>query len=262
MIKRILDRIYADFFMPSRIEEYKNMLQMALSYNYEHLTLLEQMECITKNNLPPKIFVHRHDIDTDLRTTKKIFKVEQELGVKTSYYFRLSTIDIPLMQKINASGSEVGYHYEEIAQYCKDHNIHDWEEVKQHMPEIRQIFRTNFLTLQKRLGFKIRTIASHGDFVNRKLQHQNYELLTDELRNELGIEVEGYDKLLVDSYQLTQSDKPYPKFYRESMTPEQAISEGISVIYLLTHPRHWCSNIWVNLKDNLIRLKEGIKYKL
>lgn len=261
MIKRIWQRIYSDFLLPSRISEYKRILQLALDNGYTHLTLSEQIHHIKNNTLPAKVFIHRHDIDTDITTAKRFFIEEQKLGVKTSYYFRLSTIDIQLMQEIHASGSEVGYHYEEIAQYCKDNNIHGWDQVLEHMPVIRAKFVENFNALQNKLGFKIKSIASHGDFVNRILKHQNNELLTPEIRKQLGVELEGYDNILVDSYNYIQSDKPYPQFYRESTTPEQAILKGIPVIYLLTHPRHWHKNIWVNIKDNLLRVKEGWLYK-
>jgi hypothetical protein len=165
------------------------------------------------------------------------------------------------MQEIYASGSEGGYHYEEIAQYCKDNNIHGWGQVLTHMPAIQAKFVENFTSLEDKLGFKIKSVVSHGDFVNRILKHSNYELLTPEIREQLGVELEGYDPVLVDSYNYIQSDKPYPQFYREQQTPDEAVNSGVPVVYIHTHPRYWHGSVWINLKDNMLRLKEGNRYK-
>lgn len=260
-IKRILHRIYSDFLLPSRLKEFEAIITSAKEAGYQHQTLSAHLLSIQENRQPDKVFIHRHDIDTDIKTARRFFEIEQKHGVKTSYYFRLSTIDIPLMQEIHASGSEVGYHFEEIAQYAKDFNLHGWEQVKNHLPAIRKRFEANFKALEKKLGFKTYSVVSHGDFVNRILGHQNNELLTDELRARLGIDLEGYDAELVDSYQYIQSDKPYPLMYRTKETPFHAIAKDYQVIYLLTHPRHWHCAPWINLKDNWGRLKEGLAYK-
>mgnify|MGYP006145381963 CR=1 FL=1 len=66
----------------------------------------------------PVVLVHRHDIDTDLPTARRMFALEQKHGVRASYYFRLSTLDFGLMRDIERYGSEASYHYEEIATYA------------------------------------------------------------------------------------------------------------------------------------------------
>ena len=106
------ERIYADYLAGNRLEEYRRLL-----------------ECITRARLLPldtcgpqcrhcgqlhfayvKVFVHRHDIDTDVGGARAFFEIEKALGIRASYYFRLSTIDRDLMREINSYGSEVGYH--------------------------------------------------------------------------------------------------------------------------------------------------------
>jgi len=260
-MKGIYNRIYSDFLLPSRLDEYDNLCKKALQKGYFFKTLTDYYHQLDQPNLDQKVFLHRHDIDTDIKTAERFFRVEEANGIKTSYYFRLSTIDVPLMKAINAAGHEVGYHFEEIAQYCKDYNVHGWEKVTDRMPDIQKRFIDNFLNLEQQLGFKIRSVVSHGDFVNRKLGHQNYELLTPAIREQLGIEMEGYDEKLIASFNYVQSDATFPKFYRKPEHPLQAIEKGYSVIHLLTHPRHWHRAPWENLKDNCMRLVEGFRYR-
>lgn len=260
-MKSIINRLYADFLLPNRMEEYKNILQVGLDQGYTHLTIPEFGNMVKSGNDLHKIAIHRHDIDTDVKTARRFYDTEQQLNIKSSYYFRLSTIDVGLMREIHAYGSDVGYHFEEIADYCKDYNIHSWREVSSKMKDIQKRFEHNFLELEHKLGFKINTVVSHGDFVNRLLKHTNTELLSDELREELGIDYEGYDPVLVDNYNYVQSDKQYPQKYREPKTPEQALNEGVIVMYLLTHPRHWYCSPLANMSENWRRFKEGKKYK-
>ena len=108
---RIWNRIYEDYFMPSRLNEYERLLKSALDLGYAHISLSSFFELICSDRVGEKAyFLHRHDIDSDCRTARKMWEMEAKLGVKSSYYFRLSTLDFGLMKDIHSSGSEVGYH--------------------------------------------------------------------------------------------------------------------------------------------------------
>lgn len=261
-MRKIYNRFYSDYLLPNRMDEYEKIHQQYIDAGYTFKTTLSFFrEAVIENLALKKIFIHRHDIDTDTKTARRFFDSEKKLGVVSSYYFRLNTIDIELMKEIHDSPSEVGYHFEEIAQYCKDFKLKTWEQTQKKMPEIRQRFAENFLKLEKKLGFKIKSVASHGDFVNRKLNHSNHELLDDKLMKDLGIELECYNTQMVQKFDVRLSDKPYPKFYRD-LSPIDALKEGHNIIYLLTHPRHWHVARWENTTDNVQRMWEGLKYKL
>lgn len=261
-MKQLWYRIYSDYFLPSRLGEYEKLNKYALDNDYQFITILEHYRNILLNQQSDKkIFLHRHDIDTDVKTAKRFFEVEQRLNIKASYYFRLNTIDIGLMNEIHAYGSEVGYHYEELATFCKLYKIKNWELAKLKIPEMQVLFENNFRNLEQKLNFKIDSIASHGDFVNRFLGKSNYEIIDEGLMKKLGIQLEGYNNTLLDSFTDTLSDKPYPKFYRDK-TPEFCINQKSKVIYLLTHTRHWHVARLENTSDNLKRFIQGIKYKL
>lgn len=258
-IKTITNRIYADYLMRTRFHEYENILQKSLEEGYIHLTFYEYFQKLETNTLSPnkKYFVHRHDIDTDVSTAKKFFSIEKKYNIKASYYFRLSTLDFELMKAINAYGSEASYHFEEIAQYCKDHHIKTREKALENLPAIMKKFEENFTYIENALGAKLKTVCSHGDFVNRKLKIVN-NVITDniELREKLGIECEAYDKNIMQSFDVYISDSPYPVFYTPCNIFDCLGKQN--TIYMLSHPRQWQTNVWVNTFDNCKRLYEGL----
>jgi len=261
-MRRVWHRIYSDFLMRPRLTEYRALLEAALNQGYEvHSVLSFWQE--SRRGLDPsrRYLINRHDVDTDVNTALQMHWIEQDLGVKASYYFRLSTLCVQAMQDIERSGSEASYHFEEIATICKQKGLGTRQEVEQHMPEIRALFRTNFTYVRTRTGLPMLTVASHGDFVNRHLQVANHELLDDGLRQELGIVVEAYDEALTSLFTERFTDTLYPRFWR-TYSPLVAIERGDPVIHILTHPRHWQSAPLVNLADDLRRLREGVTYQV
>jgi hypothetical protein len=260
--KTVFYRIYSDFFLPSRLGEYERLLSSALDAGYDHQTISGFYSILTRGAIKPGtfIFLHRHDIDTDVSTAAKFFSIEKKYGVRASYYFRLKTADAGLMKDIAAYGSEVGYHYEELARYAKDTRIRTKEGMMEHLPAIRERFLENLRRLEAGLGVKVKSVASHGDFVNRILGIANTPIVDDDVRQKAGIMVECYDEKLVSGYSAVISDAPYPLFYKNG-NPLQAVEERLPVIYLLTHPRHWRANPGVNIADNVKRLFEGLCYK-
>lgn len=261
MISSLLYRIKSDYFLSSRLGEYELLLRTALDQGYMHQTLSGFYHGLLEGTIAEKkIFIHRHDIDTDPATARRFFQLEQRLGVRSSYYFRLSTVDITLMREIHASGSEVGYHFEELATYCKQHRIISATDVKTHYPEIRRQFAANLLRLNDQLGFSMTSVASHGDFANRILGVPNYSFLDDEFQRSLGIEFECYDKRLLNAYSIAVSDTLAPHFYKP-YSPFVALRENHPVIYLLTHPRHWYCSPSCNTRENIKRFVEGLKFQ-
>jgi hypothetical protein len=240
--------------MPSRFNEYKKILSDALKSNYSIISIIEYYKKLENDELKGRKFlILRHDIDTDINTAKRFFEIEKKYNVTASYYFRLSTLDFSFMKEIIKSGSEVGYHFEEIADYCKQHKIHNIDIINRDLDKIKELFIKNFISIEEKLESKIYTIASHGDFINRKLNIKN-NVLTDDflLREKCKIECEAYDKNLFNSFDIYISDKPYPIHYYP-MKVSDALGK-YNVICMLSHPRQWKANCFINLKENFIRV--------
>jgi len=255
-------RFYSDFLLPSRVQEFRRLLERALAQGYQVHSIASIWEKIKAGQLQDGPYlVLRLDIDTDLRTTRALWRVMREMRVKGTFYFRLSTLHVALMQEIHASGSEASYHYEEIATYAKRHRLKTRAEVEARMPAIRALFAQNYRRVKALTGLPLHTVASHGDWLNRRLGVINLELLQDSrLRQELGIELEAYDPALQRHYTRRYSDGAYPHLWLDG-DPLEALQNRLPFVEVLLHPRHWGANIAVNLWDNLCRLSEELAYR-
>lgn len=259
-MKTVLNRLYGDYLMPSQLAAYEHLVCAAKQAGYVQTSVRGYHDMVSKGQpLAERVFVHRHDIDSDLRTTRKLFDIEKKHGIKSSFYFRLCTLDFGLMREIEQYGSEASYHYEELATYAKKNRIRYAAPLRARLPEIRKDFITNFARIEQGVGIKLRTVAGHGDFANRKLKVNNTEILADEeLRRRCGIEAETYDPHLMESVDIYITDCPPPQFYHPT-SPLKALG-GHRRIYLLTHPRQVETNWRANTKENLCRLYENLTW--
>jgi len=260
-MKTLLNRVYSDYLMPSRLGEYEHLLQQAAAMGYAQLPVRDFFRArLQPGQLPAKVLVHRHDIDSDLRTARKMFALETRHGIRATYYFRLCTLDFGFMREIEAAGGEASYHYEEAADFAKRHRIRKADELRRRFPEIREIFVRNFESISERLGLPLATVASHGDFVNRRLNVINHELLRDRaLRERCGIECESYDIELLSHVDLYISDRKHPVYYHP-VSPFDALGRHDRIMFL-THPVQWETNWIDNTRCNTRRLVEELAWR-
>lgn len=257
----VMSRLYADYVMPTRLPLYEDFIRAAGNAGYVQTSVRQYVHALREQGPRPeqKVVVHRHDIDTDLRTARKLFEVEKKYGIKASYYFRLSTLDFALMNEIEEYGSEASYHYEELATFAKKHHIKDPAVIQARLGDIRDDFARNLGSIEDRFGRKLTTVASHGDFANRRLELSNTEILKDRaLRERCGIECETYDRSLLDNIDMYISDRPFPQYYRP-LSPFDALGQYARICFL-THPRQWETNWIENTRDNLFRSYEGVTW--
>lgn len=255
----VLRRLYSDYLMPSRLHHYAALLEQAHRAGYRQLPLRDYARLAASGATDDgRFLVHRHDIDTDIATARRMFDIERRHGVRASYYFRLSTLDPGLMRDIEAWGGEASYHYEEIATWAKRHHLRRPEQVASHLPAIREQFAANLARIEADLGYKLRSVASHGDFANRRLGIANHALLDDALRRRCGIECEAYDAALHGQLDIYISDQPAPRYFNP-LSPQQALGRHRRIC-LLTHPLQWRTN-WIDTsRHNLRRLYEELAW--
>jgi len=257
----LLNRIYSDYLMPSRLAEYEGLVRAARDCGYHQLSLREFIKATAQGTAQgqarPLTLVHRHDIDSDVRTAAKMFAIEVRHGITASYYFRLSTLDFGLMREIEAYGGEASYHFEEVADFAKRHHLKSADAVRLRFPEIRTEFQRNVTRIEQALGSKIYTVASHGDFANRRLNVINHEILHDHrFRSNCGIACEAYDPEVLKQFDLYISDRPPPAYYYPT-APRAALGR-YHCICLLTHPVQWETNWRASTRTNMRRLIDGL----
>lgn len=261
-MNNFINRVYGNYLMPSRLQHYEELLRRGIDAGYRQTSIRAFFRSMADADFSErKVIVHRHDVDSDIRTARKIFAIEKKNGVHSTFYFRLSTLDFPFMREINDYGSEASYHYEEIATFAKKNNIRSAAQINARLSDIRRDFRHNFDYIQERLSYKLSTVASHGDFVNRQLAIPNTEVLNDgELRRHCGIECESYDRALLEKFDIYITDRPHPEYFHP-ISPINAI-DFHKKICILTHPMQWETNWLENTRSNSIRFYEGLLWKL
>jgi hypothetical protein len=128
--------------------KYRILLENLIESNYTVLTVKEYFEY--GNYLPEKFVVLRHDVDSEAEYTLKIANLENELGIKSTYYFR--NIDINnnkhIILKVFKLGHEIGYHYEVLDLANGDYQI-AIKIFEEFLQKLRQIC-------------EVKTIAQHG----------------------------------------------------------------------------------------------------
>lgn len=256
-------RIYADFLMPSRLDEYTRLLESVQSSGYRVLGI-EAFWRLTRSPAglsDGRYFVLRHDVDTDPSTAAAMWRIEQRLAITSSYFFRRSTADVDRMREIAAGGGEVGYHYEELSTIAKQRRLRSREAVLGELAAARDLFRANLAALRDASGLPLRVAASHGDFLNRHFDVPNSIILDDrEYRSQVGIDLEAYDEELISSLPVRSTDAAPPMPWRYA-DPVAAVGRVEPVVYVLVHPRHWRVARVVNARDDLQRLVEGLTFR-
>ena len=255
-------RLYNDFFRPSKEGEYEQILKAARDNGYEFHTVLSFEDVVGRKGRfsDKKYLILRRDIDTaDSKILRKMLDLEKKNGARATYYFRWNTIDVKLMHEIAEAGGEASYHYEEIATYCYKHHIKTKDVMMQHIEDIRDLFISQYNKFKEKTGQPCLTIASHGEFVNTKLQVQNTTIIDDRVRKATGIVRAAYDKSHMDLLTCRIADQVEMEKFTEKAIA--AIERGEPVLELLTHPRQWNSPVWVNLKEELNRACKDIYWR-
>jgi hypothetical protein len=83
--------------------------------NYTTITM--NMYMTAGKKLPKQFVLMRHDVDGEAKTALKTARIEEELGIQSTYYFRTrNNIFVPeIIQAIEKMGHEIGYHYEVLS---------------------------------------------------------------------------------------------------------------------------------------------------
>lgn len=244
----IKERLKNDYFGKNKYFQYENVLKKAIKNKYSFITLKDFNPILSKQ------VILRHDIDTDINIAKKMFLIEKKLGIKSTYYFRWNTFNKNFIRKLIEYGNEVSYHFEEISKFAYKHNINNIDELNENISKIQEIFTYNLEKFRRKSNSECITVASHGDFVNRKIKVINNQLLTNSLRKNNNILREAYDNELLNNTKYC-SDCSL-EFVNNCDFMEA------NNYYLLVHPRTWSPNFFGRLFIDLDRIFKGIKYKI
>ena len=103
----------------------------------------------------PRLIILRHDVDRQPGNSLKTARLEYDLGIQASYYFRAvpDSWDEAIIQKIAGLGHEIGYHYENLSD-CKGDPNRAWEDFQTNLAKLRGLAH-------------VTTICMHGSPMSR-----------------------------------------------------------------------------------------------
>jgi hypothetical protein len=132
-------------------KQYTKLCKAALNSSYTSLALSEYIEQKAKYT-NKHIVLFRHDIDNkiDIPYALKMAKLEKDMGIKASYYFRIvkDVFNKDAIKTIASYGHEIGYHYE-VLQQTKGNIKHALVLFEQNLNAFRKVT-------------PIKTICQHG----------------------------------------------------------------------------------------------------
>ena len=131
------------------MKKYTELLQGLRAGGYRFLTY--EQYCLEKGTLGDERFVIlRHDVDLKAENALAVAKIEDSLGAKATYYFRVTqqSNKPEVIQAIVGMGHEIGYHYEDMV-VCEGDTEKAIEHFKQQLAYFRQYY-------------PVRTVCMHG----------------------------------------------------------------------------------------------------
>ena len=231
--------------MDFTLEKYKELCKTISDSNYKVLRIIDYFSRKTK-----RFVILRHDVDKNPQSALKIAKIEGKFGLRSTFYFRITTFDPVIVKKIRKFGHEIGYHYETL------------DKAKGDFKKAIGLFQQELNQLRKICDIK--TICMHGNpltkWVNsdlwKKYNFKKYGIIGDAY---LSID---FSKLLYFSDTgRTWKTRFNVKDIVKSKAPEiKNTDELISLIkskkynfYILTHPQRWSDNIFDWTKELLFQ---------
>ena len=94
------------------LHTYKKLLETFLSKNYSFQTFSQYLKEPAHRSV-----ILRHDVDAKKMNSLQTARLEYEMGIAGTYYFRMvpGSFDEDVIRKIHKLGHEIGYHYEDVS---------------------------------------------------------------------------------------------------------------------------------------------------
>ena len=145
------------------LKTYRTLLESFQQAGYQFRTFEEFVTVPTEG----KVIVMRHDVDELARNALKMAKVENSLGIRATYFFRVvKQSNVPeVIREIVRMGHEVGYHYEDLSSANGD------------MTKALESFETNLAYFRQ--YYPVRSVCMHGSSTSKydnRLLWQNRSL--------------------------------------------------------------------------------------
>jgi len=245
------------------ITTYTKLLKTLLSQGFSFCTFAMFIK-----NPKEKCIILRHDVDLLPQNALLTAQLENELGIKASYYFRIvpESFNKIIINKIGKLGHEIGYHYEDLS-FSKGDVDKAYTSFCQNLYKIRELY-------------PVETISMHGSpmskFDSRDIW-QKYDYKKLGLIGEPYFDID-FSKVLYltdtgrrwDGEKVSVRDKAYSAITNQLKLEDvkstfdliKLAEEGRlpNMMMLNTHPQRWTNNVLLWTKEFVMQnIKNVVK---
>jgi len=131
------------------VSKYKDLVSVLTDSGYNFETYADYLKSKERPYLNNNILL-RHDVDKLPENSLLFAKIQNEKGIRSTYYFRsvAESWNEDIILKISELGHEIGYHYENM-DFCKGNLSLAWDDFRYNLDKFRKIV-------------DIETICMHG----------------------------------------------------------------------------------------------------
>ena len=180
--------------MDFTIKSYLSLIESLQSNSYIFLPFKEYIQSNLSINQSPtqSIIILRHDVDKLKNNSLRFAKIQNDMGIKGTYYFRVvpQSYDEKVIKEIEELDHEIGYHYEDVDIANRQFKIQNskfrmneeeiinaaWESFKSNLEKMRKVA-------------DVKTICMHG---SPRSKYDNKDIWKKFDYRELGIIGEPY----------------------------------------------------------------------
>lgn len=242
---------------------YRKLLETFLGSGYRIVpfrTFIEETLLTLHSSPFTKILVLRHDIDKAPKKALEIARLENDLNIRSSYYFKIDhhVFKPEIILEIAGLNHEIGYHYEDLVMAKGDGHL-AFQQFSHHLAKFREFVQ-------------VVTICAEGSPLSK---YDNRNLWKDHDYRDLGLNGEpyldiDYEKFLYltdtgRTWNGTSSnvrDKVVSSFDYHDHSTEKILDDLKNnslpaFIHLVTHPQRWHDSYvpwirewaWQNVKN-------------
>ncbi len=231
-----------------RWDEYRRFLQLAREHGYR-LVALEDWVLEGDREVTDLTLILRHDVDQHPRSALTMAGIEEELGVRSSWYFRWRTAHPVVIAAVKDRGFDVGLHYETLTRKALERTALGGVDERL-LDESRGDLRAEIAAFDRLFG-PIRSAVPHGD--SRVPGVHNGELLQNRDCGDYGIEFDGNEAMNGRNLGYWLTDRSSVEGgWREGVDPAELFASRATPVLCVTHPNNWASglSLWM---DRMLR---------
>ena len=223
---------------------YRALLGEATSAGYEVVALDEWLEQEPDGR---RVLVLRHDVDQQPAAALRMARIEEELGVRATWYFRWRTAHPGVVRSIARTGATVGLHYETLSRTARAEGLRT--PTDELIARCRETLRREVAAFRDRFG-EIRTICPHGD--TRAPGIGNHLLVRDVDPAEFGVAFDGNEVMRGRWLGAWLTDRPGGTEWKDGANPAALFAAGATPLFAVVHPNNWTSR-WHAGADRVLR---------